>query len=49
MNKPNNPKINVGRVSDSVTRQNAESVMLGEMSGYAALTRPTLLLREVTE
>ena len=31
----------VGRVSDSVTRQDAESVVPGAMSGYAALTRPT--------
>jgi|APLak6261658528_1056013.scaffolds.fasta_scaffold43131_2 hypothetical protein len=49
MNKPNNQKIKVGRVSDSVTRQVAELVMPGAMSGYAALTRPTQLLREVTE
>lgn len=33
----------VGRVSDSVTRQDAESVVPGAMSGYAALTRPTRL------
>jgi type I restriction enzyme S subunit len=39
MNKPNNQNKNVGRVSDSVTRQDAETVA----SGYATLTRPTRL------
>ncbi|MDO8845444.1 PDDEXK nuclease domain-containing protein [Methylicorpusculum sp.] len=44
MNKPNNQNNYVGRVSDSVTRQEADSVVSGEMSGYAALTRPTRLI-----
>ncbi|MDO9240377.1 MAG: PDDEXK nuclease domain-containing protein [Methylicorpusculum sp.] len=44
MNKSNNQNNYVGRGSDSVTRQEADSVVSGEMSGYAALTRPTRLI-----